>query len=192
MSLMNKIVDKGILYTSCDGGLSVGNNSGKASAIFDRSIVDKIVVIPEKVNQKKVLEIGKNAFTGEKTIEQVIINARIKIIKSTALFGCINLRLITIPNTCETIEAYALDFYDSANNKASEIADIFFEPNSRLKSVDNAGIRNKVTLNLYFCTKMKYGFDNIAFERVEHLNIYATFEMTFSGHSTNKHYKTCI
>ena len=189
---MGSYIHKGLLYTSCSSGLAVGNNSNHASAIVNRSIIDEMVVIPEIINGKKVTEIGENAFSYERTIKKVIILARIKIIKSRAFFSCLNLSLITIPSTCKTIEEHALDFYDPINGRPSEIADIYFEPYSQLNSIVKNALRNKITFNLYFCTKMKDEFNYLVMDGAKYLNIYAPFEMTFNNHTTNNHYETCI
>ena len=150
------------------------------------------LIIPAKVNGIKVVEIGKIAFYQYRKLESVFIDARIRIIRRNAFCRCTNIRMTTIPNTCVQIDNGGLDFYDEIANKASEVCSIFFEPHSKLKTLDQYAITSKVTFNIYFCDKPLYSFPNSILTRVENFNIYSPTNISFCGNNTKYFTDSCL
>jgi len=79
---------------SADGKITITKYKGKATA----------VIIPEKIQNLPVTEIGYNAFILNKNITSVNIPNGVTIIGQHAFGNCTSLTSVTIPNSVTSIE----------------------------------------------------------------------------------------
>lgn len=56
---------------------------------------DKVVTIPEKINDKPVITIGIKCFAELEQLEKIILSAEVKIIQTEAFLNCKNLKSIS-------------------------------------------------------------------------------------------------
>ena len=86
-------------YEEIDGGLVITNYQGK----------DKTVVIPEKINGKKVVSIGEYAFSNNEDITGVKIADSVDVIERDAFCNCSELEIVICGENLSTIEIYAFN-----------------------------------------------------------------------------------
>ena len=158
---INRFVDNNITYTVIDdisayvGGDNVSYN--RHDKYFDSTAVTpgsniEEVIIPYKILNYQIVEIGARAFRRCYNLKKVTINAAIKQISSYAFYECHNLISINIPSTCEyigfaAISCITLDDFSTP----SGVISIKFEPNATLKYVDTYGIERKEVIIIFFC-----------------------------------------
>ena len=92
--LYKEVKTQGLEFVEVGGGYSI-------SALENKSI--KSVAIPERVNNKDVIEISSNAFTGCTSLTSISIPSTVKTIGSEAFKGCSSLKNIVLPNTLSAI-----------------------------------------------------------------------------------------
>ena len=86
----------------------VGDNSTTdANGITDKSYEGEII-IPEKIKNKEIREIGQKAFYYCTKISRITIVAKLTAINSMAFYCCENLKYINIPETCTFLGEFAL------------------------------------------------------------------------------------
>ena len=90
---------KGIKYYSKGSYYIVGDNSSKkVNGILDRNFEGEITIF-DKINGKRVLEVGMYAFCDCRNLTKVFIKARIRTINTWAFVWCLKLNYINIPET---------------------------------------------------------------------------------------------
>lgn len=82
----------------------------KSKEYYDAYIVtgrgtctDKAVIIPESVDGHVVVEIGKDAFKGDKELTKIIISEGVRYIEDSAFEDCVNLKELKLPTTIDII-----------------------------------------------------------------------------------------
>ena len=81
-------------YDEVEGGISIKDYTGD----------DKIVVIPEKIDGKVVVEVGANAFINNEDIKAVKLSDSIEVIKEQAFVNCESLEIFISGKGLKTIE----------------------------------------------------------------------------------------
>lgn len=84
-------------YIEIDGGVSITDYSGK----------DEIVVIPEKIDGKTVVSIGKNAFVNNDTMRGLKISNSVHIIENSSCTNCTELQVFVSGTSLKIIEENA-------------------------------------------------------------------------------------
>lgn len=96
-------------YEDVEGGVAITGYNGKA----------EIVVIPEKINGKDVVEIGKKAFANNINIKAVKVTGAVEKIEEQAFSTCTELEILLTGSSLKIIEKYA--FLGCANLKCIEL-----------------------------------------------------------------------
>ncbi len=75
-------------------------------------VVDGVtsIVIPAEIEGKVVTAIGNSAFSGNASLESVVIPNSVTSIGSRAFYNCTNLASVIIPNSVTTIGSYAFEY----------------------------------------------------------------------------------
>lgn len=89
------------IYTDSNGELTITGYNGTAP---------EILVIPSEINGKSVKTIAKRAFMNMTTIERVHICEGVEKIEMQAFLSCSNMYDVSIPNSIEQIDYYALPY----------------------------------------------------------------------------------
>lgn len=192
-----------IYYCRVNGAFSVGTGSSSAKNAVVKSPLKSHILIPKAVKENEVKEIAVNAFFECSELSEVTIEARIVKINHHAFCRCCSLTKINIPNTCESIDAWGIQTYNISSNDATnpfKSLNVYFEPNSKLKAIEQIGIALRENVNLYFCEKVNVEINKDAFQSVTNLKVYSPFSFTFNGIRTiTKNYsslcyvpKTCF
>ena len=146
----NEVASEGLAYVEVTGGYAV---SGIGNC------KDTKIVIPSKYNGKSVVQIARNAFSGNKNIISVQLPESITIIKGSAFKGATNLKTINFPSTLRTIEIRAFE--------GCPLESFAFPVN--LKSIDDYAFTNIKMKELTLPNNIKVGdfvFSGSAVEKV--------------------------
>ena len=161
MYIDKEIVEShGINYTFHESGkffyVGVGNSSESArenetypNAVHIGSTIEE-VVIPERIDGYRVLEIGGRAFRRCLYLKTVTIQARITQINMYAFYECANLTNINIPSSCEYIGNCAISCIYNDTTANGTLA-VKFEPNATIKYVGHFAIERKDVIIIFFC-----------------------------------------
>ncbi len=84
-------------YEETEGGYVISKYTGS----------DAVVVIPSKINNKPVVEIGYQAFAGNSAITEVVLPSTVKTITSAAFAYCTNLSKMDLPKGLTVISSAA-------------------------------------------------------------------------------------
>jgi len=84
-------------YVDVDGGISITDYTG----------TDEIVVIPEVIDGKTVVSIGRNAFVNNDTIKGLKIANTVHTIEYGACLNCTELKVLVSGTSLKTINDYA-------------------------------------------------------------------------------------
>jgi len=88
--------------------LSIERLDSETIAIDGYTGSDPTLVVPEMINPYyKVVTIAPNAFSGNKTIQQVYLPDSLESIKESAFLDCNKLRMVHIPGSVQIIEPTA-------------------------------------------------------------------------------------
>lgn len=98
---------EGFLLNTADIWETIANETGVT--ITGHKGFKKALVIPEKIDGKKVTAIGVQAFYGDDLIESVKIPEGVTIIDRWAFDECPNLKTVVLPSTITTIGVKAFD-----------------------------------------------------------------------------------
>ena len=90
------------------------NGTTDANGITD-SAYEGEIIIPEKVKNKEIREIGRQAFRSCKKITKVTIFAKLTAINHNAFDYCENLKYINVPQTVTFLGYYALSTESNSN-----------------------------------------------------------------------------
>ena len=91
-------IDEALLeYEEVDGGVKITKYIGEESA----------VAIPDKIDGKDVVCIGKEAFAANRWLTAIVLPDSIKTIESLAFYGCRSLCYIDLGGGKKTVEDYA-------------------------------------------------------------------------------------
>jgi len=85
-------------YEDVEGGVAITGYNGKA----------EIVVIPEKINGKYVVEIGEYAFANNDIVKAVKIAGTVTKIGSRGFQNCLEMNIFICGNNLKIIEEYAI------------------------------------------------------------------------------------
>jgi hypothetical protein len=160
---------KYIKYCIVNNILITGDNStNKKKAIIKDFSEYSDILIPLKVGNNEVKDIGQYSFHGLYNLEKVVIEARITQINPFSFADCKKLKQINIPNTLEFIFEYGLQTYDwtiSSTNSGPpnpyENFNVIFE---KIKIIATHAISYRAKVDLYFC------------EEVNPITVYDTFK----------------
>ena len=103
------------LYEEVGKNASLGNIK-LANIVPDRYLVDElngILIIPNEIENIKIIGIEEGAFNNIVNLRQVIISDGIRYIKLEAFSGCDKLDNVKLPNTLETIGGWAFSHCES-------------------------------------------------------------------------------
>lgn len=156
------------------GDMSSGAHNGLKSGI---SIPNK-VVIPYSINGEIIKALGTHAFSLCQNIHECEIKAKIHTLHYCAFFGCQNLKNINIPSSVMYINSSALDGRIDQTYPSGPI-NIYFEPKSKLKSIENAGISNHRNMNVFIYDKINIVAPNYMFGGVDKLTIFSRYSYLF-------------
>ena len=84
-------------YVEVEGGISITDYTG----------TDEIVVVPEVIDGKTVVSVGKNAFVNNDTMKGLKIANTIKTIEYGACLNCTELQVLVSGTSLKTINDYA-------------------------------------------------------------------------------------
>ena len=186
---MENCVDhENIYYCTVNDKFIVGTDSKTyGNAIVERPLQSHIF-IPKTVNGNEVKEIGAYAFIECATLSEVTIEARIVRINQHAFCRCCRLTRINIPNTCVSIDPWGLQTFNISSpndyNNVYKSLNIYFEPNSKLKTIGQAGIACRETVNIFFCERVDVKIEREAFDKTTYLNVYSPSSFAFYGKRT--------
>ena len=104
-----------LLLTACFAVQTMGEEEGDWEySISDNQVTitayhgsEKVLTVPDAIGGYKVVSIGQNAFSGNITLESVVLPDTIVSIASGAFKDCSSLTEVTLPDTLETIGASA-------------------------------------------------------------------------------------
>ena len=152
-----------------------------------------LIEIPSHYNNKSVIAIGCYAFLKITEIEEVRIHADIQAIHIGAFYGCYNLHKINIPSTCELLAKSALDCRFQVGTSDDHTDDIYnegklevwFEPNSQLKEIQQAAIHNAAHMIIYIFDKISPKYDYFFASEIPYTTkIFSPYLYKFCGHQT--------
>ena len=137
MSSSNKILknDQFIITEISNDEAYLGDGSernGNGFIEYDQIAGD--VVIPSKILNHKIIGIKYLAIRGCFYITSIKLPNTIKHLEDTAFTWCTSLKTVIFPSSIETIEGYN-DYFTNAT-------EIYFEPNSQIKSIGDSFLRH--------------------------------------------------
>ena len=116
---------------------TVARTSGRYGKITAYSGSDTVVVIPEKIGDYILEEIGGSVFANNSQLTGVVLPAKMATIGSSAFSGCKNLVNVSLNDGLETIGSSA--FYNCTNLAAIEL-------NQKLRTIGSSAFENCVRL----------------------------------------------
>ena len=156
---MSSIEDCGVYnefsYYFVNGKCILGDNS--TSAFISGKTCPKTIIIPPKVNDNPVLEIGCNAIYNLVNLRELIILARITQINSRGIYSCPNLEKVNVPNTCLYIFYSGIHMWNhTLGNHVPNpgTTNVTFEPNTQIAYISYHGIVYRENINIFFCNKV--------------------------------------
>ena len=90
-------------YYVADGGIVLGGENTKISAIWNPVYAPRELVIPEAIDGMPVYGIGRNAFSGLSRMTSVTIPSSVTNIADWAFSGCSGLKTVLIPSSVTEI-----------------------------------------------------------------------------------------
>ena len=194
--MVDYYVFENVRYYTINGTFMLGNNETSATDDPSKGVVN--LFVPLKVNNIYVKEIGSRSFLESKFLSTVTIEARITQINNRAFGYCRYLERINIPNTCELILQYGVQTYDSdlggyKSNPYKKL-DVFFEPNSKIKYIDDHAFAYRLNINIYFCNKVQPSIHYYAFVVSPNVTIYSPYSFRFNNiRTTTRNFSTqCV
>lgn len=165
----------------------VGDNStNDANGITSQSYEGEIV-IPAKIKNKKIREIGQRAFNRCPKITRVTIFAKLTAINYYAFDRCENINYINIPQTVKFIGEYALSLAVNSNDDAVSHVPLTVEFNKRKTNsiyFARGGISFRSPISIiYPSTVVPDYLDYKQFQEVASLTICAQSSFKFCGHT---------
>ena len=107
------------------------------------------LVIPGKINDKKVTDIGAHAFQNCSSLTSITIPAGVKSIEMCAFYGCSSLTSITIPAGVKSIEDFVFYGCDSLTSIIVDKGNKYYDSRDNC----NAIIETKSNKLIYGCKK---------------------------------------
>ena len=107
------------------------------------------LVIPGKIDGKKVTDIGAHAFQNCSSLTSITIPAGVKSIEMCAFYGCSSLTSITIPAGVKSIEDFVFDGCDSLTSIIVDKGNKYYDSRDNC----NAIIETKSNKLIYGCKK---------------------------------------
>ena len=184
-------VDK-VNYYSYSDYLIVGNNSTiSADGISDISYNGEIV-IHEKINNKKVLEVAQKAFDSS-LITKVTIYAKLRNINLAAFDYCTKLEYINIPSTCTFIGDAALFFGQPGTNFDLQVLVEFNKGRTQNLFIDRQNFARRTTLYVIYPSEFVpiYSDTSYAFLDVTNYAICAPKQFNFYTKQTTTNNENC-
>ena len=84
-------------YEETDGGIKITKYSGEC----------EIFAIPDEIDGKAVVAIGKEAFAANRWLTAIVLPDSVKTVESLAFYGCTNLCYVDLGDGAKTVESYA-------------------------------------------------------------------------------------
>lgn len=117
-------------YEEIEGGVSISKYVGN----------DKIVVIPEEINGKSVLEVGEQAFSNNEMLEGIKIADSVTVLNRMSFSNCTNLNVVVMGNNVKEVKMQAFLMCTSLkdvelNNRLEILGDSCFSYTEALKEI---------------------------------------------------------
>ena len=182
MSATNCINDEWLKFCTVNNTLILGTDeTARNNGLIDPSNYPSTLFIPRTVQGMNIEAIGQYALCGLTNMKRIIIDARIKTIYHHGISSMLSLEYIQLPNTLERIEYSAIHFWNESRKDHVTnlgIATVVFEPNSKLKFIDDHGISYKETINIISCSILKPQLHSGAFAFVDHVYIFSPYRFS--------------
>ena len=172
------------VYSDQNGERFIGDmttaqqNGFKAGAIKPSKLI-----IPYSIEEIPIKAIGTCAFYHCQDIKECVIKAKIHTIYNNAFQGCLNLISINIPSSVLLIKDSAIDGR-KINIYSTKSMNVYFEPHSKLKHIENAGFSNFFAMNLFIYDRINPTNSTYLFGLVKNLTIYSRYSYLFCGYQT--------
>ena len=116
------------------------------------------IVIPEKIKNKEVREIGQSAFVGCPSITRVVIFAKLTAIHAWAFEYCENIVYINIPQTVTYIGIYALELSSDNTGEASNVPLVieFCKGRTNDLFIDKNGISGRKSISIIYPSSINF------------------------------------
>lgn len=105
LKAMDETAESDFEYEKVDGGISITGYLGK----------DAIVVLPDRIDNENVVEIGDYAFANNNILQAIRISDSIKIIEEHAFENCTELKALLCGSSLETIDSFAFSSCPALN-----------------------------------------------------------------------------
>ena len=174
--------------------LIVGTNKSDHNNALSQSYSPTFLRIPSKVNSFHVVEVGQFSFYGVPSITQITIEEGIRQINHYAFYSLINLEIINLPSTVEYLGKYSISAceWDNETPRTSPgTFTVIFQPNSKLKYLDNAAIERKSNAFVYYCGYGNPQFIASPFYQIQNVTIYSFTEFKMNNYETKADYTIC-
>ena len=157
------------------------------------------LIFHNKLKEKKIIEIGKSAFSCSEDLKKVHLPSTIERIEEDAFAHCANLEYINIPSSCTFLGYRAIHCFCNFTNTSQckdyttkGILTVYFEPYPQIEYISKYAISRKEYINIYYFGKYSPKHEEDPFFRLttKKVTIYAPFIRLFCNEPT-VHINTC-
>ncbi len=172
------IYEDGIIYTAdktkivatvnyTESEIVIGDN---VREIADFAFAKNMTIQNVEINSDEI-EIGEGAFEYCEKLKNVVISGKLRVLKSATFYCCYNLEKLTLPDTLEEIEPYAVFYVRISELKIPE----------SVRVIGNSAIRiNKIDVNVHIEANDKIEIGNSAIDFVRG-NIYVNSKNVYDA-----------